>query len=237
MKVFIINALREALQTNKTILTLLIGRERKDKRIEDLKKLCLNRKIKFVLVPQVEIDKENPKNQGLYAQILDFQYSNLSNLPKDSDLILMLDGVTDTGNFGAIIRTACAANVDAIIIGKHNSSSVNEHVLRTSAGTLGKIPIIKVNNLGNTLNYLKKKDFWVVCTTGKVDKSFRDVDYNYKTLIIMGNEEKGVSRNLMDKSDFLIKIPHSLKVESLNVSVATGVILFEVLSQRERAKF
>lgn len=232
MKIFTINALREALQDNKTILTLLISRERKDKRIEDLKKLCLNKKIKFLLVSQKEIDKEGSNNQGVYAKISDFKYSELENLPPSSNLILMLDQVTDTGNFGAIIRTATATNIDTIIIGKHNSATINEHVLRSSAGTLGKIPIIKVNNMGNALNYLKENNFWVVCSTGQAVKSFREVDYNYKTVIIMGSEEKGVSKNLMDKSDFLVKIPHSPKVESLNVSVATGVILFEVLRQR-----
>ena len=233
MKIFTINALREAINSKQAILNLKFSLSRKDKRVEDLKLLCNKMKIKFSLVTQDLIDKESEKNQGLCGEILDFQYSELEELNDNHNFVIVLDGITDTGNFGAIIRTAAAANADAIIVAHDNAAPINDQVLRSSAGTLGKTPIIKVTNLSSTIEKLKEVGFWFVTADSTGDKDYTQVDYKYKTAIIMGSEDRGVSRLLKDKSDFKVKIPHSPDVESLNVSAATAVLVFEVLRQRK----
>ncbi len=144
----------------------------------------------------------------------------------------MLDSIQDTHNLGAILRTAECTGVHGVIITKHNSAPVNETVVKTSAGATEHIKMCSVNNLANALKELKEKGFWIIGTSLEDAVDYTTVDYKIPAAIVMGNEEKGIRRLTADLCDTLIKIPMGGKIQSLNVSVAAGVILFEVLRQR-----
>jgi 23S rRNA (guanosine2251-2'-O)-methyltransferase len=147
-------------------------------------------------------------------------------------LILILDSIQDPRNLGAIIRTAECSGVDGIIITKHNSAAINETVIKTSAGAAEHSRICTVNNLVNTLKLLKESGFWIIGTSLDGNKNYSELDYKLPAALIIGNEEKGIRRLTADNCDFLIKIPMKGKIQSLNVSVASGIILFEILRQR-----
>jgi 23S rRNA (guanosine2251-2'-O)-methyltransferase len=151
-------------------------------------------------------------------------------------LVLVLDGINDTGNMGAIIRSAVAAEVDGIIIPQRNSAPINETVLKTSAGSLVKAKIVQSKNLVNDIKKLKENEFWVVGTVKEREKSvvYYAYDFTVNTAVIMGSEHKGMSPLLKKNADQLIYIPHSRNIDSLNVSAAAAVILFEALRQKEK---
>jgi 23S rRNA (guanosine2251-2'-O)-methyltransferase len=147
-------------------------------------------------------------------------------------LILILDSIQDTHNVGAILRSADCSGVDGIIVTKRNSAPINETVAKTSAGASEHAKIAQVNNLAQSIDELKRNGFWVAGSYLDGAKDYTKVDYKIPIALIVGNEEKGIRKLTADKCDHLIKIPMKGKIQSLNVSVATGVLLFEVLRQR-----
>jgi 23S rRNA (guanosine2251-2'-O)-methyltransferase len=143
----------------------------------------------------------------------------------------MLDHLEDTHNFGAIIRTCEAAGVDGIIIPKDRSVSVNSTVMKTSSGAAVDVKICMVTNLNSTIKYLKEKGYWIV--TSEMDgQDYSSVDYKDNMCLIIGNEGKGVSDLVRKNSDFIVSIPMNGKINSLNASVAAGVLIYEVVRQR-----
>jgi len=147
-------------------------------------------------------------------------------------LLLILDSIQDTHNVGAILRSADCSGVDGIIITKYNSAPINETVVKTSAGATEHVKIAQVNNLAQTIDELKQNGFWIVGSYLEGAKDYTKVDYKIPIAVIVGNEEKGIRKLTADKCDHLVKIPMKGKIQSLNVSVATGVLLFEILRQR-----
>ncbi len=146
---------------------------------------------------------------------------------------LMLDGVTDPHNFGAIIRTAAAANVDAIVIRERRQSPITEVVVKSSAGTAYLLPIFSVTNLSNALRDLRERGFWSAAASMSAKaKLYTDYDWKRRLVLIMGGEGGGVSELLLNSADDVLSIPLSANVESLNVSVATGVLLFHAINSR-----
>lgn len=179
--------------------------------------------------------------QGVIAELQSFNYASVDQIlkicsQKKNPLLLLLDSIQDTHNLGAIIRTAVCSGVDGIVLTKHNSASVNHTVYKTSAGAVEHIKIAQVNNLVNFMEELKKLNFWIFGSTLEDAKDYTKSDFNLPAALIMGNEEKGIRKLVAEKCDFLIKIPMMSKIQSLNVSVATGVILFEILRQRTLIK-
>ncbi len=161
--------------------------------------------------------------------------SKLSNIP----LILILDSIQDTHNLGAILRTAECTGVDGVIITKHNSAPVNETVVKTSAGASEHVKICSVNNLSQAIKELKENGFWIVGSSLESlspgipsVKDYTGVDYKMPIALIVGNEEKGIRKLTAENCDFLVQIPMKGKIQSLNVSVAAGILLFEILKQR-----
>jgi len=148
-------------------------------------------------------------------------------------LILILDSIQDTHNVGAIIRTAECNGVGGIIVTKHNSAPINTTVVKTSAGATEHVKIAQVNNLANTIKVLKENGFWLVGSSLENSRSYTEIDYSVPIALIVGNEEKGIRKLTADKCDFLVKIPMMGELQSLNVSVATGILLFEILRQRQ----
>lgn len=170
-------------------------------------------------------------HQGIALDIEDYKYVNINNFKFDNSLVVMLDHIEDPHNFGAIIRTCEAAGVDLIIIPENRSVEVNSTVIKTSVGTVFNMKIAKVKNLVNTINYLKKNGFWIVGTDMEgID--YDKIDYKGNTCIICGNEGNGMSRLVTDNCDFIATIKMLGEVNSLNASVATGIVLFEAVKNR-----
>jgi len=141
--------------------------------------------------------------------------------------------IQDVHNVGAILRTAECANVNGVIITKRNSAPLNETVAKISAGAVEHLKICQVTNLSQTIDTLKQNGYWIVGSSLENAVDYSTIDYNMPTALIMGNEQKGIRRLTFEKCDHLIKIPMEGKIQSLNVSVSTGVILFEILRQRK----
>ncbi|BDQ04346.1 MAG: 23S rRNA (guanosine(2251)-2'-O)-methyltransferase RlmB [Ignavibacterium sp.] len=168
-------------------------------------------------------------------QIAKFKNSKALSLGEglgEAPLLLILDSIQDTHNVGAILRTAECSGVDGIIITKHNSAPINETVAKTSAGASEIVKICQVNNLANAIDELKKEGFWIVGSYLGNSKPYTEIDYKMPVALIVGNEEKGIRKLTADKCDFLVHIPMKGKIQSLNVSVAAGILLFEILRQR-----
>lgn len=182
-------------------------------------------------------NKNEGITQGVIGFIKDYRYSALSDILdgiKDvkNPLILILDEITDPHNFGAIIRSAVCLGADGIVIPRHNSAEVNHTVIKTSSGAVKHIPIAKETNLSNTIKYLKQKGFWIVGTDLKSEKTLFEIDLKMPTGLIIGSEGYGIRNNLKDACDFLIRIPMTGKIDSLNASVSAGVILYEIFRQK-----
>jgi 23S rRNA (guanosine2251-2'-O)-methyltransferase len=150
-------------------------------------------------------------------------------------LVLILDSIQDPHNLGAIFRTAECAGVDGIIITINQSSPITETVEKISAGAVSYLKICKVNNLVQIIERLKKEGYWIVGSMlTSESKNYTDIDFNMPLAVIVGNEEKGIRKLVAENCDFLSKIPMKGKIDSLNVSVATGILLFEVMRQRQK---
>lgn len=147
-------------------------------------------------------------------------------------LLLILDSIQDTHNVGAILRSAECCGVNGIIITKHNSAPINETVVKTSAGAVEHLKICPVNNLAQSLKELKRNGYWIIGSSLENSKPYTQVDYKIPIALIVGNEEKGIRKLTADNCDILVNIPMRGKIQSLNVSVATGILLFEILRQR-----
>ena len=147
-------------------------------------------------------------------------------------LLLLLDSIQDPHNLGAILRTAECAGVDGVIVTTNQSSPITETVEKISAGAVSYVKVCRVNNLVQTMNILKEEGFWTVGTSLNNSKNYSEMDYKMPVALVMGNEEKGIRKLVAETCDFLVKIPMQGKVDSLNVSVATGVLLFEINRQR-----
>lgn len=237
MNISTLNALVEALKAGQPINKVLISQGKKDRKIDLIKQLCKQNNIMFQLVPQEAVDrKAGARNQGVFAELSPIQFYDLREIIDSAKhgLILVLDRINDTGNMGAMIRTAVAAGVDGIVISRRDSAPINETVLKTSAGTLMKAKICQSKNMAQDLDALKEAGFWVIGTEMSGSVPYYEYDFSYKTALVMGSEFSGMSPLLKKKADQLVSIPHSREVESLNVSVAAGVILFEAVRQKQK---
>ena len=170
-------------------------------------------------------------HQGIVVEIDDYKYYDIDDIIKENGFIVILDHLEDPHNFGAIIRTCEAAGVDGIIIPKDRSVEVNGTVMKTSVGTLDNMKIVSVTNLVQTMEYLKKKGYWITATDME-GTDYKKIDYKGACAIVIGSEGNGVSRLVLENSDFVASIPMKGNVNSLNASVAAGIVIFEASSQR-----
>ncbi len=189
------------------------------------KEILKNIKAPIVYVDKNKLDKMvDGVHQGIVLKIADYEYKDISEL--NSDIVVMLDHLEDPHNFGAIIRTCEAAGIKDIIIPKDRSVKVNSTVMKTSAGCLDRVNIYEVTNLVQTINYLKKNNYWIIGTDME-GTDYKQIDYKGKIVIIIGNEGNGISRLVKESCDFIATIPMQGEVNSLNASVAAGIIIFE----------
>ena len=190
-------------------------------------------------VPVERINKITRKNhQGVVAFVSAITYQKTEDVVPflfeqgKNPFFVMLDGVTDVRNFGAIARTCECAGVDAVIIPSHNSVSVNADAVKTSAGALHTLPVCRESGLKETLQYLKNSGFHIVGATEKGDYDYTKADYTGPLCLIMGAEDRGISYDNLALCDEWVKIPMRGTIESLNVSVAAGVLIYEAIKQR-----
>ena len=173
-------------------------------------------------------------HQGILLFIPDYQYSNINTfLNKNEEKVVILDHIEDPHNLGAIIRTCEAAGIKSVIIPKDRQVQVNATVMKTSVGTLDNVNIVQVTNLSNTIDKLKENGYWIVGTALKDSVDYRDIDYTGKIALIVGNEGTGISNLVMKKCDFIAKIPMYGETNSLNASVATGIMIYEMIRNRK----
>ena len=226
------NVAKELLENGKDVKKIFLQDNFDDKKI-----ISLMEKLKIIveIKPKREMDHLcNGLHQGIILDIRDYQYSKLDDvLKKNSNFVVILDHLEDPHNFGAIIRTSEAAGVDAIIIPKDRQVPVNSTVMKTSAGALSNMEIVCVSNLVQAINILKDNGFWVVGTAMENAIDYKDIDYSSKIALIIGNEGKGMSRLVMDSCDYIAKIPMVGKINSLNASVASGIMIYEVVRNRK----
>ena len=230
-----IEALQNGIQLDKIYLdTKAIGDE-----VLQMKKLATQQTVPVSYVPVAKLNGFNvTDHEGVVAQIAKVQYQNLQDTISfitengEVPLFLLLDGITDIRNIGGIARTAYCTGVQAIIIPDKGVGALNEDAMLTSAGALEKISICRVNSLMKAVDELHLNGIKVYATEMTAEKSFSDIDFTEPCAIVMGSEEKGINPPLLKICDEKIKIPMKEDFDSLNVSVATGIILYEAMRQR-----
>ena len=204
----------------KSIRKVYLSKSFNDKKIIDLIK---ENKIKYVLCDNKIMDNMIKNNQGIIVEIDDFKYCDISVI--DDDFVIILDHIEDPHNFGAIIRTAESMGIKNIIIPKDRSVVVNETVMKTSAGALNHVNIIRVTNLVNAIDYLKKEGFFIYGAEAD-GVNYKSVDYSDKRCLVMGSEGKGISPIVRKNCDEIVSLPMKGHVNSLNVSVATAIFIY-----------
>ena len=201
---------------------------------KDIISLIENRKMKVDYLPKNKMnDLADGVHQGIILSIPNYKYMDLDEVLGDNKFVVMLDHLEDPHNFGAIVRTCEASGVDAIIIPSDREIEVNPTVVKTSVGTVFQTKIIKVVNLVDTINYLKDNGYWIVGTSLEGNLDYREVNYSGNICLIVGNEAKGMSKLVTKNCDYLTKIPMYGETNSLNASVAAGIMIYEVIRNRK----
>ncbi len=226
------NVARELLNKNEKVLKIILQEGFDDKSIISL---IENKNIKVEYKQKREIDNlAKGVHQGILLSIPDYKYKSIEEILNDkTSFVVILDHIEDPHNFGAIIRTCEAAGVDAIIIPKDRQVQINSTVMKTSAGTLDDMNIVLVSNLVNAIEKLKDNGFWIVGTALDSELDYRDIDYSGKQALVIGNEGKGMSQIVTKACDYIAKIPMYGKTNSLNASVASGIMIYEMIRNRK----
>ena len=241
-KVFIFGtrAVMEAIHAGKELDKVLVQKELNNDLIKELLQLCKGSGLPVVRVPEAKLNRITRKNhQGVIAQTSAIAYASLDHVIDNcyavgkSPLILVLDHITDVRNFGAIARTAECAGVDAIVIPEKGSAQINSDAIKTSAGALNFLPVVRVRNLFYTCRDLQKMGLSLIAITEKTEKSMYEADFSSPVAMVMGSEEDGISQEIFGIVDDKVKIPMAGNIESLNVSVSAGVAIYEAIRQRK----
>ena len=237
--IFGIHAVREALEAGKEVDKVLIRRGGDSELMKELLVEVRKRDIPMQQVPIEKLNRVTRKNhQGVIAWLSQISYAHLDTIlpgvyeKGEEPLILLLDGVSDVRNFGAIARSAECAGVHAIVVPASGSAAINADAIKTSAGALHRVPVCRVNDMVATIHFLRDSGLKLIAATEKADESLHNTDLSGPAAIIMGSEERGISNVLLKDADTWASIPMKGEISSLNVSVATGIILFEILRQR-----
>jgi 23S rRNA (guanosine2251-2'-O)-methyltransferase len=234
-----IRPVMEAILAGKEIDKVLIQNALRSELFIEFKKLLAQHQVPYQYVPVEKLNRVTQKNhQGVIAYVSNISYSNIEQLipflfdQGKAPLIVVLDRLTDVRNFGAIARTAVCTGVDGLIIPEQNSVRVSADAVKSSAGALHQIAVCKSQSLLKTLEYLKSCGLQIVSCTEKASKLFFDIDFSVPTALVFGSEEDGITDKIIKNSDQVCKIPMTDAIGSMNVSVATGIVLFEAYKQR-----
>ena len=226
------NVAKELLENGKIVQKIILQDGFSD---NEILSLIEKRKVPVQYKSKREIDRLAPGvHQGIILFIPDYKYKDISDvLDDEAKFFVILDHLEDPHNLGAIIRTCEAAKVDAIIMPKDRQAQVNSTVMKTSAGTLDNVNIVTVTNLVSTIDELKKNGFWIVGTALEDSVDYRSIDYSGKIALVIGNEGSGMSKLVKNACDFIAKIPMYGTTNSLNASVASGIMIYEVIRNRK----
>ena len=216
----------------KKVLKVFLVTNFNDQKIINLIK---DNKINCVTVSPSEMERmsEGGVHQGVAAELKPYQTVSLEEIifkarKKEKKIIVMLDNISDPHNLGAILRSADVFEASGVILPKHNSVSLNATVAKTSAGAINYVPVAVVNNLNQAIKTLKDEGYWIVATDGSATISYSSIKYDFPVVVVIGSEGKGVSSLVLKNSDYIVKIPQFGHVNSLNASVAAGILLAEV---------
>ncbi len=237
-RIFGIRPIAEAIEAGKQIEKLYLRKGAEGQLMQELRDLCFRHKIRVQEVPVEKLNRLTRGNhQGAVAQISTIEYVDLTDIlervPEDeTPLIVIFDGVTDVRNFGGIARSAECSGAHGIISPLKNSAPVNAEAIRASSGALTSIPVCRVGSIRNTIKQLQVEGFQIVAATEKSRKLIYDADFRRPTAIVMGSEDMGISKEVLKLCDEQLAIPLIGHIESLNVSAAAAVMLFEVVRQR-----
>ncbi|HNY50917.1 MAG TPA: 23S rRNA (guanosine(2251)-2'-O)-methyltransferase RlmB [Smithella sp.] len=238
-----INAIRDLLRLSKDGWEkIVIASGRSGPSVKEIIETARFQKIPLEYGERKALDKLSgtSEHQGIIAFYKSFVYADLDDVIKNrnqsfkSDLVLMLDSIMDPQNLGSIIRTAHCLGANGIVIPEDRAAQVTAAVYKSSAGSVGQIPVARVINLAQSLDYLKDKGFWVFGADVHGGSPLMNLDFNCSVVLVLGGEEKGIRPLVRKKCDFLVTIPMMRNFDSLNVSVAAGIIQYEILRQRDR---
>lgn len=227
------NVARDLIKNKQKINKVILQEGFSDK---DLISLVENANLNVEYRSKKEIDSlADGVHQGIILNIPDYKYYDLSSIINSDrdDVVVILDHLEDPHNFGAIIRTCEAAGIHSIIISHDRQVQVTSTVMKTSVGTLDNVNIVSVSNIANSIDILKDNGYWIVGTSLENSVDYREIDYSGKIALVIGNECNGISNLVSKKCDFLAKIPMYGKTNSLNASVATGIMIYEVIRNRK----
>lgn len=233
--VYGLNSVKELLKSDRTINSVLVSNKNLSRELEALLKEIKKRKI---LIKKVQVEKLKEvsgggNHQSIAANVSPYDYYSLDDLINDTEqnskIVLALDGINDVHNLGAIIRTMEACGIIYLILPERRSVSMTSTVSKTSSGAALHVKPIRVKNLTNAIEELKKNSYWVLGTDAKAEQTCFEFDYDSKLVIVIGSEGKGISQNLRKKCDFVVSIPMYGKVNSLNASVSASIVMYQAL--------
>ncbi len=237
-----IHAVREALESGRALERIVIARGRHGDRLEEIVTKARERGVPVRFEERAIVDKlaGTPQHQGVVAMAAAKHALDLEDLleraPQGNNppgMLVVLDGVEDPHNLGAVIRSALAAGAGGIILPDRRAAGLNETVARAAAGALEHLPVARVVNIARAMEQLKEAGYWLVGLDERAEKKYTDVDYNGAIALVLGSEGAGLHELVRKRCDFLVSIPTTGPVRSLNVSVAAGVVLFEAVRQRQ----
>jgi len=237
--IFGTRAIIEAVQAGKDVDKILMRRDLQSDLARELFRIVKGTNIPLQRVPQEKLDRLTRKNhQGVIAFISEVTYRKLEDIVPSlyeegkNPLIILLDGITDVRNFGAIARTCECAGVDALVIPVHNSVTVNADAVKTSAGALLTLPVCKEASITEAVRFLKNCGYKIIAATEKANNNYTTVDYTTPVALVLGGEDYGISIDNLRSCDEMVKIPMMGSIASLNVSAAAAVLLYEIVRQR-----
>src|SRR6202011_5633703 len=240
-----IHAVKEALEARRPIDRIAIAKGRQDTRVEEIVQLARKQGVPVRFEDRGQLDRlaASKDHQGVVALAAARAAATLDDILAaanagpgrgEKGLIVLLDGVEDPHNLGAIIRTALAAGAHGVVVPERRAAGLTDTVARASAGALSHLPVAKVTNLVRTMEELKEAGYWLIGLDEEADKSYTQADYTSPVGIVLGGEGKGLHEVTRKRCDFVVSLPTVGPVKSLNVSVAAGVVLFEAVRQRQR---
>jgi 23S rRNA (guanosine2251-2'-O)-methyltransferase len=230
------NAVHEFLQTEKMVYEIFVAIGVKRDSIKEILQIANGRSIKISFIDKEGVDNiaTVDNHQGVVALVEDYQYATFEKTIDAIDgngFVLILDNLKDPHNLGAILRTADATGVDAVIIPKDRSVEVTPTVTKVSVGATEHIPVIKVTNIARTIDKLKEKKYWITAADMDGEKAFFESDLKGNVGIVIGSEGEGIRRLVREKCDFIVNIPMKGRIQSLNASVAASILMYEVVRQ------
>jgi len=233
-----IHPVREALRAGKALDRVHIVKGAAGPRLQEIIDLCRERRIPVRFEPRETLDRmiKSLPHQGVVAFAATEKYVSLEEVLLGARMLVVLDGVEDPHNLGAVIRSAHAAGASAVVIPERRAAPLTETVAKASAGTLSLIPVVRVGNLNRTLELLKQKGFWIYGLDERGTEIYSDVSYPEQAAIVLGAEGHGLHEQVRKHCDHLVRIPMAGKIASLNVSVTAGIVLFDWLRRNPASR-